>query len=135
MSEEYTYTPSQKGLPNDPPPHYYGDTVRVLFLVGGIVQMVTTAFYRSIISVPIPISMLGVMVLILAAGFTTHKNRSVILFDLVVSLFSTFYFEYIVLYGSYTGKDTLFWIYQALALNFLFALYFSVKTFRNSYTQ
>lgn len=133
MSGDYTYIPSKREPAFNPPPHYYGDTIRVLFLIGGIVLMVTTALFRKTINVPVSVMMLGVIVLVVSAGFTTHKQRLVIILDLMVSLFSTIFFENIVLYGPYSNSEMLYWIYQALALNFLVALYFSVKTFRSQF--
>lgn len=133
MEEDYSYTLSKKDRETDPPPHYYGDTVRVLFLIAGIALMIITATYRDTVNVPVSMSMLGAIILVLSAGFTAYKQHIMVFVDFIVALFSTFFFESIVLYGSYNRNDSLFWIYQGLALIFLVALYFSVKTLRNSF--
>jgi hypothetical protein len=130
--DEYSYLPSKKGNLTPPLSHYYGDTVRILFLFGAVVLLVATGVYRDSFDMPIFMSSFGVILLVFLAGLTMYKQRLFTLADVLVSFASTIIFESLVLYGSH-GRDTaLFWIYQVLAINFLSALYFSVKTFRNS---
>ncbi len=130
--KEYPYEPSVKSSPVDQPAHYYGDTVRSLFLAGAIILLITTGVYRNTFDMPVSLSFLGSIILVLFAGLTMYKQWVIIFFDVVISIISTIFFEYLVLYGSHNRDTLLFWIYQLLAIIFLCALYYSVKTLRNN---
>lgn len=116
----------------NPPPHYYGDIVRKLFIASAAVMIILLPFIKDELGWPVFLSVCAVFVLGLAAGFTTPRRRDVSLYNVLISLVGLFIFEFeaIVVYGKDNYSFLLFWGSQILAVLFLFALYFSVKTFR-----
>ncbi len=110
--------------------HYYGDTVRQLFLAGGIIILVAMPFYNNIIPAdPILVTVL-VVILALAAAITTIEKVWIMLINSIISAMFVVMFEtYSVIYYVNDGTVLLL-IRQAIALIFLFALYYSVKTLR-----
>jgi len=113
--------------------HYYGDTVRRLFIVGGILILVSMPFYNNIVPISPTLVTLAVIVLVLAAAITTRVKKWIIVVDSVLSAIFLIAFEtYSVVYYLETGKVA-FIIRQAVAIIFLFALYYSVKTLRAMY--
>lgn len=54
-------------------PHYYGDVVRTLFLMGGVVILLSLPFYSDLI--PFSTSMSAVLVVLLAFGAAIINPR------------------------------------------------------------
>ncbi len=110
--------------------HYYGDTVRQLFLAGGIMILVVMPFYNNIVPMNPTIVTLFVVTIALAAAATTNTKKSIIVFDTVLSAVTLIMFEtYSIVYYLNDGMFLLL-IRQGIALIFLFALYYSAKTLR-----
>lgn len=111
--------------------HYYGDMVRKIFLICGLVILITLPFLKSNISSPTFYSVVVILVLTFLAGMTNPRLRVVIVGDVVVSLisFCVFAFEAITKFTDLV--DLLFITNLTLAILFLFAFYWSVKSLRN----
>ena len=111
--------------------HYYGDTLRHLYLVIAIIMLITTPVFSSQLSLPIMFSVFGILVLSLFAGFNNPKSQLVIIFDFLVSVFIFIIFGYQSMV-SYSGSymDLFFLCNLLLALLSLFTVYFSSKTLR-----
>jgi uncharacterized membrane protein len=113
--------------------HYYGDTVRKLFLGAGIAILVFLPFNKDFLSSYFFLLVCCILVFALLAGLTSRKRRWSIIADLVIAAIALVGFE-IAAIAQYSGNGkffdpiSLFW--QGLALNFFFALYFSCKTLR-----
>lgn len=110
--------------------HYYGDTVRKLFLAIGVVMLVALPFFSSSLPGPALIAFLGVLVVAVVAGLTNPKQIWVMGLNVGVSLAGLAVFEYYAILQAKTDPVWLFVINQAIALLFFFALYYSVKTLR-----
>ena len=67
------------------PPHYYGDTVRALFLLAGVVVLLASPLDEDIIpygwSAAIPIA----LIVVLLAGMTSPRQRFVMAANAAVS--------------------------------------------------
>ena len=111
-------------------PHYYGDIVRKLFLLGGLIMLLALPFFNQFLPVPAFVSMLAVLVIGVIAGFTNPLQRWVMLIDIIVSLIGLAAFEYHAISQYNDIPILLFGIDQLLAIIFFFALYFSTKTLR-----
>ena len=111
------------------PPHYYGDMVRGLFLVAGIIMLVASPFFKE--EIPASLSVVPIIVVVLLAGLTTLRYQWVLMLNVIVSFMGVAVFEYVALYANATG--TFFWINQVLAVLFLFSAYYSTKTLRGTY--
>jgi hypothetical protein len=111
-------------------PHYYGDTVRTLFLVAGVIILGTLPFYKNLL--PFGTGVLTVFVVLLALGAAVMNpfQKWIVYVDTLVAAVAVFLFEYtaIVWYG--IDPTLLSVIRQALAIIFLFSLYYNGKTLR-----
>ena len=114
--------------------HYYGDLVRRFFVLGAVIIAIGLPFFAKTIPEPIFASVVGLVVIGVAAGLTSPFLWSAIL-NLVVSFLAVLVFEYyaILTYlhpAVFRTTPGFFWTNQLLVVNFLFALYFSIKTVR-----
>lgn len=120
--------------------HYYGDVVRKLFLIAGSIMLLGTPVFNRILPVSELVSIGAIAFLAFSAGFTSPTKKSSALFNVCVSLGAFFVFEYyaITTYMIQSHSDpyriVLFWVDLTLALIFLFAFYYSVKTLRGFFS-
>lgn len=117
--------------------HYHGDMVRKLFVAAGAVMIITLPFLSHRLPLPPFFSALFIVILGSAAGFVSPKSKWIIPANFVISAFGVLVFEYFAVsaYQKYSLADSLFLTDQILALIFLFALYYSAKTFRSKLTE
>lgn len=112
--------------------HYYGDTVRKLFLYIAILMLVGAAFFKEYLMPPL-ITVLGVLVFALAAGITNPKQAFSVFFDFLVSLGGTLIFGYMSILTYKDFPFLFFLVNLVLALFSLYALYLSSKTLRGKF--
>jgi hypothetical protein len=110
-------------------PHHHGDLVRLLLLAAGAfiilaVPMVSVSITQT------PFELLGAIILIVCASLTTPHRVFPFVVDAVVSAAGLVIYEPLAIRAYQAGELVLFVVYEALALIFVFALYFSVKTLR-----
>ena len=74
--------------------HYYGDTIRICFIVGGIIMLLTLPFFKYLVDAPIFVSIIAMLVIGVTAGLTNPRQLWVIMFDAVVSAVAFIVFEY-----------------------------------------
>lgn len=115
--------------------HYYGDVIRRLFLVAGIIILITLPFFSALIPFPVVISAIGVLIIGFVAGMTSPRQSWVIILNLIVSIAGLILFEYYAVGAYYIQPHTqetnlFFWTNEILALLFFFTLYYSGKTLR-----
>ncbi len=115
--------------------HYYGDTIRRLFLAAGIIMIITLPFFSALLPFPVVISSIGVLIIGFVAGMTSPRQSWVIILNLLVSVAGLALFEYYAVSAYHIQPQTqttglLFWTDELLALIFFFTLYFSGKTLR-----
>lgn len=115
--------------------HYYGDTVRQLFLAAGIIIALSIPFFAHLIPVPNLISLAVVLVLVFLAGYTSPRKKMVIMIDVLTSALAILVFgNHASLIWSSNHKDwhstIFFWMLITLVIIFIFAFYYSVKSFR-----
>ncbi|MBI1833548.1 MAG: hypothetical protein HYR90_01855 [Candidatus Andersenbacteria bacterium] len=110
--------------------HYYGDTVRRLFVAAGIVILVALPFFNDVLPVPTFISLLALLVVNIVAGLTNPMQRWIMFFDVIVSILALLSFEYHAISRYNDIPLALFATDQLLTIIFFFALYYSVKSLR-----
>lgn len=112
--------------------HYYGHIVRYLFLAAAVLMIITLPLFYKYLNVPIIFSVFAIAVLGIAAGLTNPKQISSAIVNFVVSCFGFIIFGYVAVkaYENITGDDKYIITTVALALIFLFSIYFSMKTLR-----
>ena len=112
-------------------PHYYGDISRIFFLLAGIIMLLGLPILNQTISVPAYISILFVLSVVFIAGIANPAQRMLSVLDLIVSLVGFIVFEYYSV--KVFAEGSIYFIYlinQAIAILFLLAFYFAVKTVR-----
>ncbi|MEK7519321.1 MAG: hypothetical protein AAB565_00825 [Patescibacteria group bacterium] len=115
--------------------HYYGDTVRRLFLAAGIIIAFSIPFFSHPIPTSSLISLALVLALVVLAGYTSPRKKEVVAIDALTSALAILVFgTHASLVWSLNYKDwysTIFFlILITLVIIFIFALYYSVKSFR-----
>jgi len=113
-------------------PHYHGDEVRVLFVIGAIVIIVGQSTGADL-----PISTIGAVVsavvLVIAAGITSPAQFGVHWINALLSAAGTLLFGTTAVTNYRAGLsffDPSFIYVEALALLSLIALYFTTRTIR-----
>lgn len=112
--------------------HYYGDIVRLLFLLTGVLMLFLLPFFVYEIPVSIYTALLIVLILSIIAGLTNPKQMYFAFFDALIAAVGTGIMGYFAVqsYIMYSALNLYFWTNEILAVIFLIALYYSVKTVR-----
>ena len=115
--------------------HYYGDNVRKLFILGAIIIMLSLPFFSDLLPVPVFVSIASILTLGFAAGLTNPTQMWVVIVNTIISASALVIFEYYAVanYLSDSIRYVLSLINQILAIVFLIALYYSVKTLRGMF--
>jgi hypothetical protein len=134
--DEYEKKPDQVQSKHVTWGHYYGDIVRRLFVLASFIMVVALPFLNDRLPVASTTSILGIVVISLVAGFLAPRNKWAIALNLLVSISALLVFENqaVEAYKLYSFSDPLFIVDQTLAVIFLFALYYSAKTFRSIFS-
>lgn len=106
--------------------------MRKLFISGAIVMAATLPFFANQIFAPYLVSIIGILIVSVAAGLTSPIFFWSSVLNIVIALFAVAAFEYCAIqaYIVFGYMDSFFLVNQILALLFLVALYYGVKTMR-----
>lgn len=116
--------------------HYYGDKIRVLFIITGILMVITLPYFNSIVHVPVAISLVAILALAVLGGFLNPVQRWIIISDTIASILGFAAFEYYAIetYIRVSPDAQLsiifYWVNQIFALLFFLSVYLCVKTLR-----
>lgn len=116
--------------------HYYGDRIRGLFMITGVLMAVTLPFFNSLIDLPITISIIAMLGLAVLGGFINPVYRSVMVLNVIVSVCAFVGFEYYAVDTYLHASPSVplnvyfYWLNQIFALFFFLAVYLSIKTLR-----
>lgn len=118
--------------------HYYGDTVRFLFLIAAIVMLLMLPMFNEILNIPTIISVASILILGAAAGFTNPKQKWDATINVLVAAAGFLIFESTAVWTYQQQIDSIraerfFMTNVGLGLLFLIAIYFSIKTLRGLY--
>ena len=123
--------------------HYYGDAVRTLFIIGVLIMVVSFPFFRSFISEPLSLSIIGSVVLAVFGGLMNPKQKWVIFLNTIIPIIALLFFEYYAVntYINLSSTENsvkniqvaFFWTNQILAIIFFLATYLSTKTLRGAF--
>lgn len=120
----------KKSSTNPHIPHYYGDIVRRLFLMGGVVILIALPINNGVLPVHISITSFLVVIMIIFAAITNPFQKWVAVVNVWISGFAVLLFEFLAVVSYSNDEAQLFVIRQTLSLIFFFALYYSSKTLR-----
>lgn len=111
--------------------HYYGDTVRVMFLSAAIVYAVAMPLFGELL----PIGTMGgiavVLALALFAGITNPHSKIVMILDVAIAGVGLFLLQNAALMYFSVDGVMLFILREASVILFLIAFYESVKSLRS----
>ena len=112
--------------------HYYGDVVRYLFLAAAIIMIITLPVFKNEVNFPILGSVIAIAVLGVAAGLSNPKQFASSAINLIISLLGFIIFFYTAVSSYQIGgtADKLILTDIIISTIFIFAVYFSMKTFR-----
>ena len=112
--------------------HYYGDIVRRYLLTGAIVIAVTLPFFFRQIPEPLWVSIGSIIIICVAAALISPRYIWSAFLSFIVSLAAVATFEYYAVdaYIKQNATSAFFWTNEILALIFVIAFYYSVKTVR-----
>ena len=108
--------------------HYYGDFVRQCFVGAAALMLLAAPFYADDLASILPFAILGAVALVAAAAMTSPWNRTVIMADAVLAGVGLVIFELWALEEYSSAPLLAFVLRQAIAITFMFAFYFSMKT-------
>ena len=110
--------------------HYYGDLVRRIFLGIAVVLLIAAPFLGDAAFTLLPFEIIGALVLIILSALTNPKNKTIMIANAGASVVGAIVFE-LTAFAAYRAElpGTMLG-FQAFAVAFIFALYFSLKTIR-----
>ena len=113
-------------------PHYYGDVVRVLFLIAALIMLLGLPVFVDFLNLPVLYSIFAIVILGLSAGLTNPKQLWIAVVNVVISIYGFIEFDVHSVNASRTGVGGMKFFISNLVLSFIFlmAIYFSVKTLR-----
>ncbi|CAN5180016.1 hypothetical protein BH09PAT1_BH09PAT1_7200 [soil metagenome] len=117
---------------NSKNPHYYGDVVRICFLIAAGLMLFSLPFFTNYIPVTIWTALLIILGLSFFSGLTNPKVLTIAIMDMIIAIGGLLLFgKYAIdAYLQYGGGNLYFWLNESLSITFLFSIYFSVKTVR-----
>src|SRR3990167_7666953 len=96
-------------------PHYYGDVVRMLFLVAAVVMLGGAPFYADMLKQQLPFLIVGAAVMVMLAATTNPWSVMVMRLNAVVSGVGAVVFEYWALTNYQPGSPIEFALRQVIA--------------------
>jgi hypothetical protein len=111
-------------------PHYYGDAARMLLVIAAGLMLIASPWYGDNLRVEFPFELVGALIAIACAGLTDPRIRIFSFADLLVAGVGVAVYAMwgVAEYG--TINPIAFVLRLAIAVIFMFAFYFSVKTTR-----
>jgi hypothetical protein len=110
-------------------PHYYGDVARQIMLGAVAIMMLGAPFYSDSLTAEFPFEIIGAIIIVAFAALTNPLKRSIVTFDTLLTGAGAAVFGLWAFLG-YSEIDVAFVLRDVIALLFLFAFYFSLKTLR-----
>ena len=111
-------------------PHYYGDVVRQLMLGSAALMLFAAPFYADSLHAELPFEVFGTLILVSLAAFTNPWNKHVITAAAIANGVGMTIYQTWALYGYGVTGPVVFALREMLAILFMFAFYFSIKTLR-----
>jgi hypothetical protein len=111
-------------------PHYYGDIVRVLFVIIAIMSAFSIPVFGDLVPIGTFTQVVGIVMLVLLAGLTNPHSTTVLWADTIIAAAGVILLENAAI--SYYSIDAIaiFLVREILVLLLLIALYYSLKTVR-----
>ncbi len=127
--EETPYMPSLATGPSIP--HYYGDYVRQIFMLCAAIMLIFAPFLAREIPGALVPEIGGAVVIAILGALTNPMRQISMLANAIAAGVGVVTYELLAIAAFTNGSTIIFMIREAVAIAFLFALYFSIKTLRN----
>ncbi len=111
-------------------PHYYGDIVRRLFFLIAIVMVITHPFYANVLRMELPFTVLAALILVALAALTNPHNKGLLMADGIAAGVGVLIYQTWALFEYDSSTWLELGLRQGIALLFMIAFYFAMKTFR-----
>lgn len=111
-------------------PHYYGDIARQIMLGAVAIMMLSAPFYSDSLQAEFPFEIVAAIILVAFAALTNPIKRSIVLIDAMLTGAAAATFALWAFLGYGQVDSVAFMLRDVIALLFLFAFYFSLKTLR-----
>ncbi len=112
-------------------PNYYGDYVRQIFMGCGAIMLVLAPFLASSFPAILPFEIGGAIIIVILGALTNPENQLSSLANSIAAGVGVVIYEMLALSLFFQESYLAFVVREFLAIAFLLALYFSLKTFRN----
>lgn len=110
--------------------HYYGDAARELMLSAVVLLIFAAPFYADSLATEFPLEIVGAVLIVAFAALTNPFKRSIVMADTVLTGAGAAIFAAWAFLGYGHVDSIAFLLRDLIALVFLFAFYFSLKTLR-----
>jgi hypothetical protein len=110
--------------------HYYGDAVRQFFIVLAILILLGAPWYGSSLRIELPFEVIGALILVTLAALVNPHQKSIMVANAVVAGVGAVVYQMWALFGWEDGTVIQFVLREGIAILFLAAFYFSMKTVR-----
>lgn len=120
---------------------YYGHTVRAIFIIVGLLMLITFPFFSDLTPVPIPVSIAVIILLAVFGGLLNPSSKWIIVMHVLLPIVGLAIFEYQAVYGYLNLSPVesrhvaFFWMNQIVSVLFFVATYLSIKTLRWMFTK
>lgn len=112
-------------------PHYYGDSVRQIFVVVGAAMLLLAPFLINRAPALLPFEIGGAIALVCLAALTNPRKVWVLMADSLAAGIGVIVFESLAIAAYASGNWLAFIALEVVTIAFLYALYFSLKTVRS----
>lgn len=111
--------------------HYYGDYVRQLFLINSVILLIGSPFLSTSQPLVLPFEIGGAILVAIVGALVSPARQLSLMATGLVSIIGVATFELLALSAFFSGSMFVFAAREVVAIIFLFALYFSLKTLRH----
>jgi len=111
-------------------PHYYGDSVRQLLLGAAALMLIFSPLYSDVLRQQFPFIIIGALLAAAFAALMNPRDKWVVLGSAIVSGTGLVIYAMWGMYGYKNVEPVAFMLRVLVAVIFLFAFYFSMKTLR-----
>src|SRR3989338_461592 len=80
-------------------PHYYGDLVRIIFIIGAVFVLLSIPFVTDILRIPVIIPIFAIAILAITAGITNPAQFFSLRLNVVISVIFLIIFTYMGWYS------------------------------------
>ena len=111
-------------------PHYYGDTARMLMLAGAGFALLVIPFSSGFLHDAFMFDIIIGLAIVASAALTNPHSKLLAVSDALLSGFAVVLFEMDAFQNYQAGELLTFVFYEGIAILFILAFYFSLKTVR-----